>query len=313
MQAGSEEARGRNNGYEDMGEVPQTHSIGPDASARLARVRFVLVAPSHVGNIGACARAIRSMGFTRLHVVRPQDAQFRTAPQALALAAGGADVLAQARAFDSLTEALEGVHLALATTGYAREFAGEPLEIRRAAQTVAQALEEQEAQVAFVFGPERTGLSNLDVQCCHLSCSIPADPERGSLNLAQAAQVVAYECRREILAGAQQSDQPRPRADFSRTQARPQETPASIEQTEAMFAHLEQGLAAVGYLDPREPKHLLARLRRLLLRARPTATEVDILRGIASAMILPRTLRAGSKSAAKGAAKVQASEGRGPD
>lgn len=293
--------------------MPQTHSIGPEASARLARVRFVLVAPSHVGNIGACARAIRSMGFTRLHVVRPQDPQFRAAPQALALAAGATDVLAQALAFDSLPDALQGVHLALATTRYAREFASEVLEIRRAAQHVAQALEEHDVQVAFVFGPERTGLSNLDVQCCHLNCSIPADPERGSLNLAQAAQVVAYESRREILATADQGGPPRPRGDHFRAQTRPQEPPASIEQTEAMFAHLEQGLAALGYLDPRQPKHLLARLRRLLLRARPTATEVDILRGIASAMVLPRKLRAGSKSAAKGGPTAQSPQTGGPD
>ena len=280
-----------------MRQVPQTHSIGPEESARWNQVRFVLVAPSHVANIGACARAIRSMGFTHLYVVRPRDPQFRTAPEALALAASAGEVLAQALVVESLPQALHGVHLALATSGYARLFGPETIEIRSAAQRAAEAIYRDDAQVAFVFGTERTGLSNAQMQCCHFCCSIPADPVRGSLNLAQAVQVVAYETRREILDCSQRCDQLLARGDLSRAQTRQMERAASIEQTEAMFAHLEQGLAAVGYLDPAQPKHLLARLRQLLLRARPTSTEVDILRGIASAMTLPRKLRARSKCA----------------
>ena len=260
-----------------------------------ARVHFVLVEPSHVGNIGSCARAIRSMGFARLSVVAPRDPHFRSAPQAVALAAGAADVLEQAREFPDLAQALQGVQLAFATTGYAREFAAPPLEVRRAAQQGARLLREAPAELAFVFGPERTGLSNADVQRCHACCAIPADPVRGSLNLAQAAQVVAYETRREIFAAWEQQDQPAPRRDHSQPAPREAEAPAGIEQTEAMFTHLAQGLVALGYLDPAEPKHLMARLRRLLLRAQPTPTEIDILRGIASAMVLPRQLRAGQK------------------
>lgn len=283
--------------------MQQTHSIGPHESAPWEQVRFVLVAPSHVGNIGACARAIRSMGFTQLHVVRPHESQFRVAPQALALAAGAKDVLEHTLEFDTLSEALQGVQLALATSGYAREFGPRSLEIRRAAHCAAEVVHRERGQVAFVFGPERTGLSNLDVQRCHLCCSIPSDPEKGSLNLAQAVQVVAYETRRELLACMQQSVQPPRRRGSSHAQTPVQEPAAGIEQTEAMFAHLEQGLAAIGYLDPDQPKHLLARLRQLLLRARPTSTEVDILRGIASAMVLPRRLRAGSKSAPRSTEK----------
>jgi tRNA/rRNA methyltransferase len=248
-----------------------------------------------VGNIGSCARAVRSMGFDRLCVVAPRDPQFRTAPEAVALAAGAGDVLAQVTVYDTLAEALAGVQLAFATTGYAREFGPQPVEVRAAARACAAALAAPGAQVAFVFGPERTGLSNADVQRCHQCCSIPADPVRGSLNLSQAAQVVAYEARRELLAAAGAHDEAAPRRDYTQAGARPDDPPAGVEQTEAMFEHLARGLAAVGYLDPDEPKHLLARLRRLLLRARPTVTEVDILRGIASAMELPRRLRAGSK------------------
>jgi len=277
--------------------VQQTHSIGPHESAPWANVRFVLVAPTHVGNIGACARAIRSMGFTQLYLVQPRETQFRVAPEALALAAAARDVLEQALVFDSLPEALRDVQLALATSGYARQFGPQPLEIRQAAHAAAQTVHRDGAHVAFVFGPERTGLSNVDVQRCHLCCNIPSDPQKGSLNLAQAVQVVAYEIRRELLVCLQQSAQTPPRRGLSVAQAAPQEPAASIEQTEAMFTHLEQALTAIGYLDPSQPKHLLARLRQLLLRARPTATEVDILRGIAGAMILPRRLRAGNKAA----------------
>ncbi len=276
--------------------MPNRDSIDVSEAARLTQVRFVLVAPSHVGNIGSCARAIRSMGFARLSVVQPRDPHFHAAPEAVALAAAAADVLAQATVFDCLADALQGVHLAFATTGYAREFGPERIEIRSAAQHAAQLIHEQAAQVAFVFGPERTGLSNADVQRCHFCCSIPADPVRGSLNLAQAAQVIAYESRRELLARVQRPDAPAPRRDHSQPTPRREDPPASVEQTEAMFEHLAKALEAVGYLDANEPKHLLSRLRRLLLRARPTATEVDILRGIAAAMMLPRKLRAGRKS-----------------
>ena len=261
-----------------------------------ARVHFVLVEPSHVGNIGSCARAIRSMGFDRLSVVAPRDPHFRSAPQAVALAAGAADVLEQAREFPDLAQALQGVQLAFATTGYAREFAAPPLEVRRAAQQGAQLLREAPAELAFVFGPERTGLANADVQRCQHTCSIPADPLRGSLNLAQAAQVVAYETRREILALAGQGDRPPPRRDHTQPQARPEDMPASVEQAEALYAHLEQGLIALGYLDPAQPRYLMARLRRLLARAAPTATEIDILRGVAAAMVRPRRERAGGKA-----------------
>jgi tRNA/rRNA methyltransferase len=236
------------------------------------------------------------MGFARLFVVQPRDTAFQTASEAIALAAGAADVLAQAHVCASLAEALHGVQLAFATTGYAREFGPQTIEVRSAAQRAAQLAQREQAQIAFVFGPERTGLTNADVQRCQLCCSIPADPVRGSLNLAQAAQVVAYEARREFLALAQRTDCPAPRRDHTQTEPRPQESTASVEQTEAMFEHLERGLVALDYLDPAQPKHLMARLRRLLARAQPTATEIDILRGLAAAMIQPRRERAGTKN-----------------
>ena len=266
-----------------------------DRAVALDRVRFVLVEPSHVGNIGSCARAIRSMGFTRLAVVRPRDPQFRKAPEAVALAAACGDVLAQACSFDSLAEALHGVQLAFATTGYARQFGPETVEVRDAARRAAGTALLAQGQVAFVFGPERTGLANADVQRCQLCCAIPADAQRASLNLSQATQVVAYEVRRELLALAQRRDEPAPRRDYRQTGPRVPDAPASVEQAEALFEHLQEGLVAVGYLDPAQPRHLMARLRRLFARAQLTATEIDILRGIAAAMVQPRRERIGTK------------------
>lgn len=282
-----------------------TDSIGPPETAGagapvpwdacLARVRFVLVEPSHNGNIGSSARALRSMGFTRLVVVQPRDPAYRESPEAIALAAGAADVLAQSVACQGLGEALEGVQLAFAATGYAREHGPQILEVREAARRAAALARVPQAQVAFVFGPERTGLANADVQRCHYACSIPADPRRASLNLSQAVQVVAYEARREALTGAQMSQRAPPRRDPSQQAQRPEEPPAGVEQTEALYLHLEAGLAALGYLDPAQPRHLMARIRKLLARAQPTPTEVDILRGVAAAMVQPRRERAGAK------------------
>ncbi len=287
-----------------------SHSIegGPAGPAEL---RFVLVAPSHPGNIGASARALRTMGFARLDVVAPHDPGFRASPEGVALAAGATAVLEGARAFADLPAALADVELAFAMTGYARGFGPRMLDVREAAAMAAQRLTAgggaagapdaaagapaPAAAVAFVFGTERTGLENADVERCHYGCAIPADPGYGSLNLAQAVQVVAYECRRALVARRGAAAAAPPRRDATQAAPRAEDVPARAEQTEELFVHLEQALVAVGYLDPAAPRHLMSRLRRLLLRAQPTATEVDILRGICSAMILPRALRAGAK------------------
>ena len=198
----------------------------PEAPWRHA-IRFVLVEPSHVGNIGAAARAIAAMGFARLCVVRPRDPAFGSAPEAVALAAAAGAVLAAAEVYATLEAALAGVDLAFATTGYARTMAGAPLEVRASAHQAAGAWHAQGAGIAFVFGTERTGLSNADVQRCHACCSIPCDPRMGSLNLAQAVQVVAYECRRALLAGDPDALQPAPRRDASQGALREADPAAS--------------------------------------------------------------------------------------
>lgn len=251
------------------------------------RVRFVLVSPSHPGNVGAAARALRTMGFHRLAVVAPRDPAFRCHEEAVAFATHGADVLRATTAHETLAEALADVRLSFAMTGYAREF-GPPLADLRSAAARAQAhLANEPGAVAFVFGTERNGLSNEDVERCSACCAIAADPQAASLNLAQAVQVVAYECRLALIGSAIDARL----APYSG------EAPAAADRIEGMFTHLEQALVALGYLDPQQPKRLMSRLRRLLTRAQPSDAEVDILRGIAAEIIERRSERAGRKHA----------------
>jgi tRNA/rRNA methyltransferase len=252
------------------------------------RVRFVLVEPTLAANIGAAARAIKTMGFARLAVVNPKDADYRNHPDAVALATGAADVLIASTCTDDLLAALAGVRLAVAMTGYDREF-GSPLRDLRSAATeaVTQLATFSEGDLAFVFGTERSGLSNADVLRCQWCAAIPADPQFASLNLAQSVQVTAYECQLALRGTAAiHPDQQRFDDD---------ELPAGVEALEKLYEHFEQAATAVGFHDPDEPKTLMVRVRRLLNRARPTQTEVDLLRGVLAAVIESRADRAGRK------------------
>jgi len=254
-------------------------------TAAADRIRFVLVAPSHPGNIGAAARAIRTMGFGRLAVVAPREPGFRDHPEAVAFATHAVDVLRASSVHENLPQALAGVRLSFAMTGYAREF-GPPLaDLRTAAARAGAHVEREPGDVAFVFGAERNGLANDDVERCSACCAIAADAQAASLNLAQAVQVAAYECRLALVGGAID-------ARLAPFEAEP---PASHDRVEGMFVHLERALVELGYLDPAQPKRLMSRLRRLLARARPSDAEVDILRGIAAAIIRRRAERAGGK------------------
>lgn len=265
-------------------------------AALAARIRFVLVEPVHPGNIGAAARAIKAMGFGRLAVVAPQARGWREHAEAIAMATHGAEVLAHAPLEPDLTSALRGVHLAFATTGYAREFGPRLVDLRGAAAEVRAALADPAREVAFVFGTERSGLTNADVERCQACCAIPADPRFGSLNLAQAVQVVAYECRLALLEsiGADPIGKPAVAKPLVGN-AFEAEPPASVDATERMLDHLERALVELGYLDPAEPRRLLARLRRLFTRAQPTASEIDILRGVAAAIIRRKSERKGER------------------
>lgn len=255
--------------------------------ADLARtdVRFVLVEPSHCGNIGAAARAIRTMGFVDLSVVAPREPDYRASAEAMALAANASEVLLESRAHATVVEALQGVNLAFAMTGYAREIGPPHRPLREAALQAAAWLREERGPVAFVFGTERTGLTNRDVLRCHFSCAIPADARFGSLNLAQAVQVTAYELRCAL-----SLPQQLPAAPCSR---------ATVERLEWLFESLERALIEIGFHDPQRPRHMMARLRSLFARAELSPEEVDLWLGICNAIVEPKRLRAGRKRGAK--------------
>jgi len=253
-----------------------------------AQVRFVLVETSHPGNVGSVARALKTMGFGTapgsLVLVAPREPAVRTHPEAVAMASGADDVLAGASIVDDVEQALAGTAYAVAMTARQREFGPPRLLPRDAAAQGRQRLAAAAgASVAFVFGNERFGLPNEVVERCSAVTHIPANPAYTSLNLAQAVQLVAYEMRLALLEGL-----PAPGAEIGYAGE-----PATAEQVEAMFGHLQSGLEAIGFLDPAHPRKLMTRLRRLLARTGLEREEVNILRGIAKHMLLAAQGHAG--------------------
>ena len=228
---------------------------------RLQAVRIVLVRTSHPGNIGGAARAMQTMGLTRLVLVDPGR---YPDPEAVALASGATSVLDGARIVATLDEALAGCVLVVGLSARPREFAGRVLPVRGAAgEAIAHG---SHGDVALVFGTEMSGLSNEDLARCGIVATIPANADYASLNLAAAVQVVAYELRLAATAGE--------------VWRAPRFAPATADEIEALFAHGTDTLTAMRFLDPRMPKRLLPRLRRLFARAALEKEEVNILRGI---------------------------------
>jgi len=237
-----------------------------DSPSSDERTRFVLMHPSHAGNVGAVARAIKVMGFHDLVVVAPRDPEVLVQPQARAMASGADDVLARARIVDRFDDALAGMQVVCATAMTPRDF-GPPV---FAPRTRLPALAGEGLSVAFVFGGERFGMANDDVYRCHACLSIPTHPDYGSLNLAQAVQLVAYEWRQAL--GGFEVRARTPPADM-----------ADAAEVQAALAHWQQVLQEIGFLDPEAPKRLMPRLNQLLNRAQLRREEVHILRGIARA------------------------------
>ncbi|NTV11906.1 MAG: RNA methyltransferase [Zoogloea sp.] len=232
--------------------------------AALGRVRIVLSHTSHPGNIGAAARAMKTMGLSRLVLVNP--ASFPD-PVAEARASGAADVLHEARVVGSLEEALEGCVFAAAVTARRRELSLPMKWAREAAGEISQ--QAVHGDVALVFGNETAGLTNEEVGLCHMPVMIPANPAYSSLNLGSAVQLLSYELRLAMVDVGQP-----PAGEFE---------PASFEDVERFHAHLERAMIASGFYDPANPKRLLPRLRRLFGRIRLEKEEVGILRGMLSA------------------------------
>ncbi len=279
------------------------------------QTRFILIQTSHAGNVGAAARAMKTMGFDDLVLVAPRWANVLRRDETIQRASGALDVLERCRIVDTLDEALDGMTHLCATAMTPRDF-GPPTTTPRAhfaqlvasmrgaqpmegvaatedatqpTQRLAAPVPAQHAGVAFLFGSERFGMRNEDVYRCHTCLSIPSNPQFGSLNIGAALQVVAYDWR--LALGGFADAPPLPQ---SPTQL------ADAAHVSGMLAHLEQALVALEFLDPAAPKKLMPRLNALFNRAAVTQEEIHILRGIAKSILqLP-----GAKNAAQQAAKA---------
>ena len=232
--------------------------------------RFILIETSHAGNVGATARAMRVMGFDDLVLVRPRWANVLRREETIQRASGALNVLDNARIVDTLDEALDGITHMCATAMTPRDF-GPPTRSPRDhfAQLPSPALSSW--GMAFLFGSERFGMKNEDVYRCNVALSIPTDPNFGSLNIAGAVQVIAYEWRLALGAYAvQDAVAPAVQADAA--------------QIAGLLSHWQQSLTDIGFLDPQAPKKLMPRLNQLFNRAGLSEEEVHIFRGIAKAM-----------------------------
>jgi tRNA/rRNA methyltransferase len=247
------------------------------------RVRFVLVETSRPGNIGAAARAMKTMGFHDLVLVKPRYEHVLMHEEAVAFASGAQDVLQQARVVNSLDEAIADCNVVAGLSARLREFSPPLMQPREFAasisasmaastadSTTASTADESTLQAALVFGNERFGLSNEQVERCNVLLHVPTNPDYSSLNLAQAVQIMAYECRMATVASTHMPSGIGFQGEL-----------AKAEQIEGMFNHLEQALIDIDFLDPTHPKKLMSRLRRLFSRSALETEEVNILRGIA--------------------------------
>ncbi len=257
--------------------MPQemTPSTPPLFSPLFSRLRVILVETSRPGNIGSVARAMKTMGFSELVLVNPRVEGAVRHDEAVAFASGAQDILAGARVVATMAEALDGINHAAAVSARLREFSPPVQGPREVARHVAAA---GDLYPALIFGNERFGLPNEIVERCNVLINIPANPEYSSLNLAQAAQVLLYECRMAALGGAVPAATPVGFHGDAADQA----------QIEGMYTHIEQALVAIGFLDADNPRKLMPRLKRLFARTGLETEEVNILRGIARQMLASR-------------------------
>jgi tRNA (cytidine32/uridine32-2'-O)-methyltransferase len=236
----------------------------------LSNIRIVLLNTTHPGNIGAAARAMKNMCLETLVLVSPREFP---GEEATARAAGADDILRHARVCTSLDAALQGCHLVIGSSARSRTIAWPMLDLPEAAARLVS--EAAAGEVALLFGPERTGLTNEQLDRCHFLTSIPANPAFSSLNLAGAVQVLAYELRLASLGSVS------PQEDKSPSRDAPL---ASAEDLQRLYQHLEETLIQIQFLDPQNPRKLMRRLTRLYNRARLDSNELNILRGILTAV-----------------------------
>lgn len=230
----------------------------------LHNIRVVLVETSHTGNIGSSARAMKTMGLTNLYLVNPQS---KLDAQAIALAAGASNVIGQAISVKTLDEALAGCSLVIGTSARSRTLPWPMLEPRECG--LFSVREAERAPVALVFGRERAGLTNDELQKCHYHVAIPSNPEYSSLNLAMAVQILAYEVRLASLECHQINAERYEEALYP-----------LADEMERFYEHLQQVLSNTGFIRQVHPGQIMNKLRRLFTRARPEIQELNILRGM---------------------------------
>ncbi len=240
-------------------------------------LRWVLVETSHPGNVGSAARALKTMGFSDLRLINPKIKDVAANTDAIALASGAADILERSLESSSLASAVEGCSLVLGLTSRDREF-GPPALDWETARTLIADTTSSGGRVALLFGPERTGLDNDHLALCTHRVWLDANPDYPSLNLAQAIMVCTYTLRETLsrhFGGRNALSSREEMADFA--------DPAAVA---AMLEHWREGLEAIGYLDPANPKKLMPRIQALFARSRLHKEEIDLLRGIAKQMLL---------------------------
>lgn len=233
-------------------------------------IRIILVGTTHPGNIGAVARAMKNMGQSDLMLVKPR---YFPHEDATARASGADDILANARVVSTLDEALVDCSYVAGASARFRTINWPSMVPRECAERLHK--ESRNGRVAAVFGPERSGLTNEDLDRCHTLLTIPTEPGFSSLNLAMAVQILTYELR----VAAIDETETAPNSDDV-----PEVPLASGEELEYFYAHLEQVLTVSGFLDPDNPRVLMRRLRRLFLKAEPDKNEINILRGILASL-----------------------------
>ncbi len=248
-------------------------------TAQAQLLRWVLVETSHPGNVGSAARALKTMGFSDLRLISPKIPGVARAPEAIALASGASDILESSQESRSLETAVKDCALVLGLTSRDREFGPPALNWEDARPLIKTAISGNQ-RVALLFGPERTGLDNHHLSLCTHRVWLDANPLYPSLNLAQAMMVCAFTLR-ESLGKDLDLDSPAP------------DTPEVLDYADpaavaAMLEHWRQGLEAIGYLDPANPKKLMPRLQALFARTRLHKEEIDLLRGIAKQMLLKK-------------------------
>ena len=274
----------------------------------LANIRIVLVRTSHPGNVGQVARAMANMGLRELVITSPRFPDMCAQPDAIALASGATDVLAQAQIVPDLVTALQGVNCAYAFSARPRDLSPPLRTAGEAATEVMASFDAAFSQgvvtpkIAFVFGAERSGLVNDEVMMCQRLCQIEANPEYNSLNLAQAVQVLTYSLRQAALhaQNAQNADAAQGETYVLSTpkmsaEVPAQQQPADVDKVEGMLAHWGQMLVALELLNPQIPSETMTRLRAMFARTQLSNNEVNFLRGIARA-VLARTDSSGIES-----------------